>query len=340
MPNIVTPADDYFHDPGTNPYYNESTAQYFWIPERNIQGLLYMWFRPNMKCAFSQLNIWDGQFNNKADILFYDTYEWNPMPEGCEMFDFELDSGLKCELIEPLERYHWTYKNHGCELELVYSPHTPIYSRHNEAGEAGTMGEEFKAWCDTDTDPNGGNYSRGSRVEGQLKLEGETIEIDCFGWRDHSWGPRKPFSHAWRRGAVNIAIGETAAFDAWCVSDYDDPEEDPLLGTTERAVLGMHWKDGIMSPLVAGVHRTLERNENEEPLRVEVEAVDKHGRDFHAIGECKSWYRWHGLQVAEILSCTEWTFDGITTHGDHEEFRNFRQARRLARMIRDRASKV
>lgn len=48
---VINPADDSFHPRNADPWWNEASYISFRVPERDLMGLLYFYFRPNQNTA-------------------------------------------------------------------------------------------------------------------------------------------------------------------------------------------------------------------------------------------------------------------------------------------------
>jgi len=54
------------------PYWSESSWFSWAIPERNINGLFYVHFRPNMNCVNAGTAMWDTSGQHVWQFLYYD----------------------------------------------------------------------------------------------------------------------------------------------------------------------------------------------------------------------------------------------------------------------------
>jgi hypothetical protein len=112
--------------------------------------------------------------------------------------------GMRFEVLEPTQRLRTTYIGKVLELrepramadprrafkesprrqvslELVHDAVGPMYGGQadREERERGAEQQFAKA-----------HYEQHMSVQGELRIEGETLAIEGFGLRDHSWGPR------------------------------------------------------------------------------------------------------------------------------------------------------
>jgi hypothetical protein len=68
---MTQPGDDSFHPRSSTPYWNESAWFGFMIPERRIDGWVYMWHRPNMGLSAGGAALWDPTFEDTYSCLLY-----------------------------------------------------------------------------------------------------------------------------------------------------------------------------------------------------------------------------------------------------------------------------
>src|SRR5262245_61896586 len=107
----VRPEDDLLHERSDDPYWNESAWFGFEMPEREMTGFVYMHHRPNMNYTCGGVAFWDPSGDKTYDCAYYDWGDPWATPPGAEMFDFELENGLKVARVEPLQSFDLAY--HG-----------------------------------------------------------------------------------------------------------------------------------------------------------------------------------------------------------------------------------
>lgn len=314
---MIVPADDYFHERTDDPHWNESGWFGFNVPGRSLSGFVYVNHRPNMHLSLAGFALWDPSGRHPHDCLWHD-WEMHHLPDGAEMFDFSLDTGLGVECVEPQRTYRLTYKNGPCEAELTWH-------RFMEPHDSGVP-DGWAGWGQT------GHYEQGGRMTGTARIEGETIEINCLSMRDHSWGPRRPVSTA--RGDFPWAIAsENSGFLIHALSDLPR-DRDPVHGTTESIQAGWYLRDGILSPLASGEHRIVERGDDGRPLTVEIEAEDELGRSLQAEGRCANGLLFSFPYNYWWWALTEWRFDGGQGWGELQDAFNTPQLRRFMRSLK------
>src|SRR5277367_4043237 len=113
--------DESFFRNSDNPYWNDSSFNGFSIPEREIDGWVYVWHRPNMNLTAAGVALWDPNGSQRQDCLYYHWFNFNPLPSDADMFNFELENGLSMELLEPLRQYRAQYKSEECQLDLTWT---------------------------------------------------------------------------------------------------------------------------------------------------------------------------------------------------------------------------
>jgi hypothetical protein len=196
-------ADDYFHQRTDHPYWNESAWFNFNIPERSLNGFVYVYHRPNMNYSVSGVGIWDPSGADTYDCVHYDLGDTLPLPSDAEMFDFTLPNSMSMRCVKPLHEYHITFDRNGCDLDLTWTGVVDAFP-------SGLSG--FSA----------GHYDQSGRVRGTVVAHGVTYEVDSFANRDHSWGPR-PYANRPKLDYNWAVADERNGFAVLSLGDYVPP---------------------------------------------------------------------------------------------------------------------
>ena len=179
-----------------------------------------------------------------------------------------------------------------------------------------------------------GHYNQGGRIRSTIGLSGssnpETLNVDCFYARDHSWGPRN-FTNNPRGDFASAMASENSGFRALAASDQSRAT-DPCVGVPDPVLFGWYLRDGETSRLTSA-HRTVtQRGPDGRPIKVELHGTDEAGRKLHALGTCKNTLHWHGYGFMYMnWAYTEWEFDGQSVAGEEQDYFPLQQARRLLR---------
>jgi len=323
---MITAADEYFHERSADPHWNESGWFAFNVADREISGWVYAYHRPNMGYTVGGVAIWDPTGEYTWDCLFHDWHDTMALDASHNMFDFQAENSLSMRCIEPLKRHRLGYDAEGCTLDLEW---TAIWEPHDSG-----LASISKDW-------GSGHFEQGGRIGGTITLEslgGETLEIDCYSNRDHSWGPRK-VTPAVPRGDFPWAIA-TDDHGFHCTVRGDLPaDQDPIDGTTERIISGWYVRDGVVGELTSGTRRCVERGADGRPLTVVLEATDSLGRQFGAEGRCVNWLNWPGYpHYYQWWSMAEWAFDGVRAFGEVSDWFPSHLSRRWMRTRRNLAA--
>jgi len=103
-----------------------------------------------------------------------------------------------------------------------------------------------------------GHYNQGGRIRGTIGLSGssnpETLNVDCFYARDHSWGPRN-FTNNPRGDFASAMASENSGFCALAASDQPRAT-DPCVGVPDPVLFGWYLRDGETSRPTSA-HRTV-----------------------------------------------------------------------------------
>jgi hypothetical protein len=157
------------------------------------------------------------------------------------------------------------------------------------------------------------HYDQMGRVQGTLRLHGDTIAVDCLSMRDRSWG-RRPELIGRRPGdRVSYAYGATSeseAFLAFCV-----PEEP--LSDVERLTSGWLLRDGVLRRLVQA-RRKVVRQPSGALHGVTLTGVDSDGRELRAQGTVLSTMFLHAGPLC-INTALRWDVDGRQGFGEDQD---------------------
>jgi rifampicin phosphotransferase len=314
---MITAADEALHPPNDDPYWNESTYFGFNVPERSINGWVYFYFRPNQNYMVGGAAVWDPSGRYTWDCLHHNWGDTLAIPDGAEMYDFTLPSGLTVKCVEPLEQYSLAYVHDRCELDLTW--------RAYMAPDETILPEGTDDW-------GYHHFEHGGRLTGWLRLDGEEIEIDCGSFRDHSWGSRRHKSNP--RAGFSMALGaQSSSFGLWSLSPHSI-DEDPFAEVTDRIAMGWYRREDEVAKLVSGERTVAKRTEDGRPSLVTLSAVDALGRELHAEGHAVNWLVWGGYpSLYTCFTGMDWHVDGQHVFGEEQEFCRIEQARRFLRPL-------
>jgi hypothetical protein len=186
--------DEYTHEVGSEPNFNESMYFNFFDPARRTGGFLRIGNRPN-----------EGYAEVTTTVF---------LPDGRVLFDFQRPkiggngefnaAGTRFEVLDPTERLRTTMRGKpvalreprdmidprhaftanphvSVSIDLLHTAVGPLYGNSHDESEADSSPEQQFAKA---------HYEQHMHVSGGLDIDGERIEISGNGLRDHSWGPR------------------------------------------------------------------------------------------------------------------------------------------------------
>jgi hypothetical protein len=292
----IDAADDRFHPRTDDPWWNESTYVSFRVPERNLMGMFYYFFRPNQNCATGGPTVWDDTGADMSTIRHWGYDMHMPIPEGAEPFEVALANGMTIRTLEPQKKYKYEYEGVGCEIDLTYeAAREPYYLKLEEGTVPGGVRDLVKEVSEKVTT---GHYEQFGYINGRINLEGEEIEVaDSFAMKDRSWGPRPILGHMDRPrvGYCCAAASPDHAYHVWTATDLPW-DEDPVENAIDRVTSGYYVEDGVVGDLVEGTRQVIERGEDGRMVREIIEAKDHLGRELHAEAESTgAVIRWPGL---------------------------------------------
>jgi hypothetical protein len=185
--------DDYTHPLGPEVSFNESMYFNFFDNENGFGGFMRIGNRANERYAEVTLCL----YLPTGEVLF--NYK-RPEITSNDAFDA---GGMRFETVEPLVRLRTTYEGSAVflrepeqmadpgkafrenphrrvSIDLLHEAVAPVYGAVREAEDVVDLEKEFAR----------AHYEQHMRVTGTVGIDGETTDIDAFGLRDHSWGPR------------------------------------------------------------------------------------------------------------------------------------------------------
>jgi len=156
------------------PWWTETVWFGAWIPEAAMSVYFYNWFRPVLGIYGGGCLVWDDTAYLPWDVPVY-RYEVNaPVSTQLDLRDLRLPSGNWLKSVEEGLVYDMGYAGPGVDLQMRFTGILPA----DETSTEGTS--EFFA----------GHVDQPGRYTGSITLDGRRHEIDCYGIRDRSWGPR------------------------------------------------------------------------------------------------------------------------------------------------------
>ena len=310
------PEHDLFHKGDQNPYWNESSWMAILAPERNLSGWLYVQHRPNMKLTSAGFALWDLSGERAEECAFYYVNPHIPLPDGAEMYEFQLDTGLVMHTAELQQSYEMTYADAHLKADLRWDA---------------ILDPQFAGWDPAHAEmmktAAAGHFDQPGRMTGTLDIDGERIDIDCLSMRDHSWGARS--YGVWPR--VNFSWANAGPESSFLICTIaGQPEvDDPVLGTTEGLLFGYFARDGESAPVTACEYTT-ERDADSRPRSVVMTGSDKLGRDFRAEADIRNWFRFMHYGNQALWWClARWNIDGVEAWGEHQDMLSFAKNREL-----------
>jgi len=189
----LAPEDDYLHELGPEPNFNESAYYNFFDRKQKLGG----WFRIGNRA---------NEGSAERTVCLY-------LPDGRVLFSFGRPkianndafdaAGLRFDVEEPTQRHRTTFEGTVVELaepRAMADPKAAFEGNpkkkvafdliHEAVGPLYGSKSDKKADEDAEQSFARAHFEQHMHVTGALSIEGERFAIDGFGLRDHSWGPR------------------------------------------------------------------------------------------------------------------------------------------------------
>jgi len=270
----LDPADEYTHELGPEPTFNESMYFNVFDPVSGLGGFFRLGNRANEGTAEMTVCLYlpDGRVGfwfNRPTIADNDSFD---------------AAGLRFGVVEPFEELTVAYDGPvlllddpmvltdpkaaftqsprtTCTADLRFTRVSPMFGGEPEESHE-KPGEEFAR----------GHYEQLVRATGSIQVGDLDIAVDGFGLRDHSWGPRTwqaPFYYRWLTGNVGDEAGFMASRVARRGSDgtrggffYDGTD----LHLCDHVALTTEWADdGVHQQVVTAVLRSSRPADGGEP---------------------------------------------------------------------------
>lgn len=307
--------DHFAPDFPADPYWTESSWFSWSIPERDLCGLVWNHFRPNMNCVCGGPAAWDRSGRHVWEFRHFDFQTMRLLPEGrwgvdYDKFDYVTPWSMEVRMLEPLRRYRIGYDRAGFRLDLTFEAVAPPSVMGAPGSRA--LATAFRI-----------HFEQPGRITGHIELDGERLAVDCFSIRDGGHGPRsmedaRPGAYCWSTAS------ETSA---WQILAPDASK-----GHTAKIIAGYYLRDGVMAKIVSGTRTVLER-EGPRPVAVEIRATDELGRELVARGrEQVSAEFMLFPDRGQWWSLFRWDYDGhCGATGEDQEYYGIHEFRRWHR---------
>ncbi len=222
---VLEPEDEYTHVPDDSSNYNESMYLNGFDLQREVGG----WFRLGNRVneGYAEMTVCLYLPGGRVGFM----YQRPPISENSEM----RAGGLHIEVITPFEELRVAYDGEvcllddplqmadprqafrdnprvACTVDLTVRGMSPMYGGRAVYSDGGDIP------VDPDTSFAKAHYEQHTRVSGVITVGEEVIELDGFGLRDKSWGPRYWQAITWYRW-LPIMLGPDLAMMLSVIGD-------------------------------------------------------------------------------------------------------------------------
>jgi hypothetical protein len=164
----------------------------FSVPEAQLGGFLYIRYQPAFPLSQGGVAVFRGLDNHELLDVAHLNYEMTMPWPAIDGNVIETANGLRIEFLELGESARITYDSgDGTSLDLTQTAVTPLLVRGHVM-----PGEEDHH----DPSKNPGGSEQFMHCVGELILDGERFDVDCYAPRDRSWRQVR----VERRGAVPV----------------------------------------------------------------------------------------------------------------------------------------
>lgn len=239
--NRVPPADEATHSVGDQELWSESWYLDFVDPAAGVAGYVRLGLYPNQGVAW----YWATLVGPDRPLVTLIDHDLALPRQGLEI----RSEGLWCEYVvgDPGDHIQVGLEAFALSTDDPTAPYGDL------------RGDRVPFGLDLDWETDGAAYAYPGvtryevpcRVRGQVLLADESIEIDTFGQRDHSWGERDWWTYSW--SWMSGRLDDGTRFHGTAV----DIGGTPLYGTGYLQIPG----DGGGTPTLVGVDDVAHRSE-------------------------------------------------------------------------------
>lgn len=311
--------DEFLHPLAPGAGYASTETSYFGfnIPEKQLNGEIYVWFHPALKVMSASVYIWRGIKRSALACEYVNHFHFLPFPAG-DIDDYTIEPlGLRIRVIEPLVSVEITCKDpeRDVSFRLLQTAIMPPGGR-----------------------PGGHHFTQAMKVVGELNLHGEPFAIDGYFSRDRSWGQERN-EVARSMPPISWMVGVFGDDFAFHVLAYDDPALNPEWAGQfaspppgKNLIWGYVRRDGDTFPVTRAGLLTTREPDGLAPRVKTIEVEDTGGKVHRIRGTVDARMPWQTWQNMNVYFClTRWECGGRIGWGDTQDIQYNEFVRRFAR---------
>jgi hypothetical protein len=310
----LEPQDEYMHELEEAQTFNESMYFNVYDPKVNLGA----WFRLGNRAneGYAEMTCCIYLPDNKTVAFMYD----RPHIDNNDAFDA---GGMRFEVVTPFEEQKVTFEGKlallddpnamkdprkafseatyvDASVDLTYYKCSPMMGGEPEWDEGDTNIPESMQFAK-------GHYEQHVGARGKIVVGADAWDVDGFGLRDHSWGPRSWQAPYWYRW-LTCNAGATDGFMVSVIASRD--------GKVRRS--GVLFENGGYTPIIDAEIST-EWTDEFDQERLRCVATVPGGREIEITGAVKSFIplrnRREGMVTRIGEGLTEYQWEGKTGYG-------------------------
>jgi hypothetical protein len=315
---VIRAEDAQFHAPTSDdPLWSETNYFGLYAGQDTARPLnigIYGLFREPLGVVGSTVSVNSRRVTTPWAADYWDAWEHLVVPQPSNLLDYALANGLRVVCHEPNKVWDVAYTDAAADLEIRFRCTALMepYDINDPAQDPMAAGRDMdKTWGHA----YAGHFDLTGRFEGELRLRGETVPIDCVSTMDHSWGvraERQTSRLSWMHAHVSPDLAFHGLFD---FTTENGPDGASPLTMTHGYVL----QDGKVHGLKAGGGVTTRRGLY--PERIEVAVTDAADRTWEIAGEALTTFPWQSQPGVVGHNCLlRWTVNGQVGFGECMDF--------------------
>ena len=228
---MINPQDELRH-PANNDSENWSESYYFSFTD--IPNRISGFFRIGLEENRRQSNVWCSLFHDGKVI--YQRFQFHLPYSDADIGNIQV-GGVHFAMTEPMQTFTIGFSDRQLQVDLMWRGLHDVIDMHKAMGRLSSSLAT-------------GHHEQSGAVEGKVSIDGKVINVNGFGFRDHSWGIRNwEGVRNWKTCAGQF--GAEFAFHAAVINELDGAQFHLGLAYKNHEIVLVDRVDIVIDDLVS-----------------------------------------------------------------------------------------